>query len=243
MFKCRLITNIRFLCEFTNLREHFFPKICATFCKQQSCSESVCGCQLFCYNLEINMYGMHVCFSYFSKHIIALNITWRYIFYKCIIIPLSRTYEDTHFTLCDCNRIVAELVKKFSAFYGTQSFFTIFTRACHWSLSWGRMNSVHTLPPYFLIIHLNIILLSMSSSSKWSLPLRFSDHNFVHISHLPHVHYMPLPFHPSWSDCPGEEYKLWSSSLCSFLQPHITSSSLGTNVLLSTLFPNTLNLW
>jgi hypothetical protein len=34
----------------------------------------------------------------------------------------------------------------------------------------------------------------------------------------------------------GEEYKLWSSSLCSFLQPPVTSSLFGPNILLSTLF-------
>jgi hypothetical protein len=40
----------------------------------------------------------------------------------------------------------------------------------------------------------------------------------------------------------GYVYKLWSSSLCSFLQPHITLSLFGTNILLSTLFSNTLSL-
>jgi hypothetical protein len=30
----------------------------------------------------------------------------------------------------------------------------------------------------------------------------------------------------------GEEYKLWSSSLCSFLQPPVTSSLFGPNILL-----------
>jgi hypothetical protein len=39
----------------------------------------------------------------------------------------------------------------------------------------------------------------------------------------------------------GEEYKLWSSS-CNFLQPPVTSSLLDPNILLSTLFSNTLNL-
>jgi hypothetical protein len=33
-------------------------------------------------------------------------------------------------------------------------------------------------------------------------------------------------------------YKLCSSSLCSFLQPPVTSSLLGPNILLSTLFSN-----
>jgi hypothetical protein len=40
----------------------------------------------------------------------------------------------------------------------------------------------------------------------------------------------------------GEVYKLRSSSLCSLLQPPATSSLLRPNILLSTLFPDTLNL-
>jgi hypothetical protein len=40
----------------------------------------------------------------------------------------------------------------------------------------------------------------------------------------------------------GEEYKLWSSSFCSFLQPPVTSSLFDPNILLSTLFSNTLSL-
>jgi hypothetical protein len=40
----------------------------------------------------------------------------------------------------------------------------------------------------------------------------------------------------------GEEYKLWSSSLCSFLQTPITSSHFGPNVLHRTVFSSTLSL-
>jgi hypothetical protein len=40
----------------------------------------------------------------------------------------------------------------------------------------------------------------------------------------------------------GEEYILWSSSLRSFLQPPVTSSVFGPNILLNTLFSNTLSL-
>jgi hypothetical protein len=40
----------------------------------------------------------------------------------------------------------------------------------------------------------------------------------------------------------GEEYKLWSFSLCGFLQPPVTSSLFGPNNLLNTLFSNTLSL-
>ena len=38
----------------------------------------------------------------------------------------------------------------------------------------------------------------------------------------------------------GEEYRSVSSSICSFLHSHVTSSLLGPNILLSTLFSNTL---
>jgi len=47
-----------------------------------------------------------------------------------------------------------------------------------------QMNSVHILAPYFLKIYLNIIV-------KWSLPFRFSGHNFVDICHLPCVLHVP----------------------------------------------------
>jgi hypothetical protein len=48
-----------------------------------------------------------------------------------------------------------------------------------------QMDPVHTLPPYFLKIHYNIILPSPPRSSKWSLPFRFPDLNTVRIAHLP----------------------------------------------------------
>jgi hypothetical protein len=39
-----------------------------------------------------------------------------------------------------------------------------------------------------------------------------------------------------------DENKLWSSSLWSFIQSHVTSSLFGSNILLSTLFSNALSL-
>jgi hypothetical protein len=38
------------------------------------------------------------------------------------------------------------------------------------------------------------------------------------------------------------EYRLWSPSLCSFLQPILTSSLLDPSIFLSTLFSDTFNL-
>jgi hypothetical protein len=40
----------------------------------------------------------------------------------------------------------------------------------------------------------------------------------------------------------GEEYRSWSSSLWCFLHSYFTSSLLGQNILLNTLFSNTLSL-
>jgi hypothetical protein len=46
------------------------------------------------------------------------------------------------------------------------------------------MHPIHTFPPYFPIDHSNIILLSTPKCSERPLPFRFSDPNFVCISHL-----------------------------------------------------------
>jgi len=62
-----------------------------------------------------------------------------------------------------------------------------------------QMHPVHTFPPYFPKIYTNIIL----PSTLWSLPFRFSDQNFVYISHLSHACYMPRPSHPPWLDHPN----------------------------------------
>ena len=56
---------------------------------------------------------------------------------------------------------------------------------------------------------------------------------------------MPRPshsfrfYHPN-NDC--QQYRSLSSSLCSFLHSPVTTSLLGSNILLSTLFPNTISL-
>jgi hypothetical protein len=63
-----------------------------------------------------------------------------------------------------------QLVKKFPTFYGTRI---------------HKLNSVHNPKSYFLNIHLNIILSSIS--------LRFPNENPVHACSLPHTHYMPRP--------------------------------------------------
>ena len=109
----------------------------------------------------------------------------------------------------------------------------------------SQLDSVHTPTSYSLKIHLSIILPSMPGSPRWSLSLRFPHQNPVYASPLPCTRYMPQPSilfnFITWTIL-GEEYGSFSSSLCSFPHSPVTSSLLGPNILLSTLFSDTLSL-
>jgi hypothetical protein len=58
--------------------------------------------------------------------------------------PRSTTYsENIYWTHSQTsvlfeNPSIVQLLKNFPIFYGTRRFITVFTRALHWSLSWGR---------------------------------------------------------------------------------------------------------
>jgi len=64
---------------------------------------------------------------------------------------------------------------------------------CSQQPSTGPYSEPDCSSPHLAIlkIHSNIIFLSTPRSSKWSLPFKFSDQNFVLISHLFIACYMP----------------------------------------------------
>ena len=156
------------------------------------------------------------------------------------------TYILTYL-LTPCSRVLLEkltvfqLVKKF---YGTRMCINAVTRASHLLLFWT--SSTQSAHPH---------------STSWRPILILSPHLCLGLpsdlfpSGFPtKTLYMLLPF-PIWTTCPahlifldfitrtilGEENRSISSSLCSFLHSSVTSSFSGPNILLNTLFSNTLN--
>jgi hypothetical protein len=103
-----------------------------------------------------------------------------------------------------------------------------------------QLNPIHALLPYFLKIHYNIILSSTPRAYKWSLPLMLSNQNTVYTSHLPQcsLHSPPTSSLLIWSSWQyvvnSTPYKAAHYAVFSSL--FFTSSLLGLNILLNTLF-------
>jgi hypothetical protein len=119
----------------------------------------------------------------------------------------------------------------------------MYTRASHWCLSQARL--IQSIPPHpvslrFILIlssHLHIDLHSGLVPSEFPTKTLYAFSSPVHGTcdayHIVLGLIILIVF--------GTEYKLWCSSLCSSLQP-VISSLFSPCILLSTLFSNTLSL-
>jgi len=90
------------------------------------------------------------------------------------------------------NLTVPQLVNYFSAFYGTQRFITVSTRARQLTPFRSRLRQAMPLH-LFLKTHFNIIFPSTPMSSKLSFPLMYLYQNHTSPILSPHMCYMPRP--------------------------------------------------
>jgi len=133
---------------------------------------------------------------------------------------------------------------KLSALHGTQRCISMFTRSWHWSLSWAiciQFTPFHciSLRPilisYCLCLDVPRDLFPSGFPTNILYAFLISLMSATCSSHLIILDLLTLTMF-------GEAYKLWSTSLCILLHPPATSSLLGPNILLSTLFSHTFNL-
>jgi hypothetical protein len=90
-------------------------------------------------------------------------------------------------------------------------------------------------------IHSDPILPPMPWSSEWSLSFRLPHQHLVHFSMRATCPVHLICLDPICLMIFGAECKLCSSSVCNFLYSPITSSLVGPNIFLRTLFSNTLS--
>ena len=139
----------------------------------------------------------------------------------------------------------SQLVEKFTASYGTRRFITAIISARQLSLSWA--SSIQSISPHPTSWRSILILSSYRRQGLQSglFFFRFSHQTLntpflspIHATCTVHLILLDLIIRRTF----GEEYRSLSSSLCSFLQSTVTTSLPGPNILLNTLFSNTVSL-
>lgn len=107
--------------------------------------------------------------------------------------------------------------KWISGFIGNWVFYTMLEKACI-----DLYNETDVFSPHILLykIRFNIIFLSLPASSKSSFPFRFYTQNNVCVTYFLHAFCKPHPSYLLWFNhliTFGQNYILWSSSVCNKL--------------------------
>ena len=155
---------------------------------------------------------------------------------------VNLTYLFTYLLTWEANWLTAS--QEIPAFHGTRRFITAFTSVRHLSLSWvGPIQSIYPHPTssrFTLVLSTNLRL----GLPSGLLPSGFTSKNLYTPLSSPiratrPAHLILLDF--ITRTILGEEFQSFSSSLCNLLHSPATSSRLGPNILLNTMFSNTLS--